>query len=325
MHRFSSQQNGRRKGATARSALWASAVVVVVAGAACGGFWYGQWSTPQLTVPTETVAELEAMFEQERKTLDEAKQESGAQLDAFAGRVGAMQAEILRLNALGERLVEMADLDAEEFDFENPPPIGGPDDDTLASKQTSLSELMGDMTNMRGVISDRQRKLAELETAIMERDLKKHATPSGWPVRSGYITSKFGYRKHPIYRKAKFHAGVDFAGKRGAPVLATADGVVTFSGWQSGYGRLVEIRHMDGLKTRYGHNQKNLVKEGDMVKKGQTIAKLGSTGRSTGPHVHFEVRKNGAAVNPLKYVGNKKPKAVKSLKYVGNKKSEQSG
>jgi hypothetical protein len=300
-------------------------VAAAVTGAASVGFWYGQSYAPQLRVPRETVAELEAIFERERKTLDEAKQESVAQLDAFAGRVGAMQAEILRLNALGERLVEMAGLDAEEFDFQSPPPIGGPNDDSLAPKGTSLSELMGDMANMQGLVSDRQRKLVELEKAIMERDLKKHATPSGWPVRSGYITSKFGYRKHPIYKKAKFHAGVDFAGKRGTPVLATADGVVVFSGWQSGYGRMVEIRHMDGLKTRYGHNQKNLVKEGDMVKKGQTIAKLGSTGRSTGPHVHFEVRKNGKAVNPLKYVGSKKPNIFIPLKYVGKKKSEKSG
>ena len=309
MHRFSTRQNGGRKGALARSALRVLTVSAVVSGAAGAGYWYGQASAPQLTVPTETVAELESMFEDERKALDEAKHESVAQLDAFTGRVGAMQAEIMRLNALGERLVEMADLDVEEFDFENAPPIGGPDDDILATKETSLAELAGDLTDMLGLISDRERKLTQLEKAIMEKDLKKHATPSGWPVRSGYITSKFGYRNHPIYRRAKFHAGVDFAGKKGTPVLATADGVVAFSGWQSGYGRMVEIRHMDGLKTRYAHNQKNLVTEGDMVKKGQAIAELGSTGRSTGPHVHFEVRKNGKAVNPLKYVGKSKSKA----------------
>jgi murein DD-endopeptidase MepM/ murein hydrolase activator NlpD len=308
MHRFNSQQNGGRKGVLVRSVLTVFTVTAAVAGAAGAGFWYGQSSASQLKVPTETVAELETMFEQERKALDEAEQESSAHLDAFTGRVGEMQAEILRLNALGERLVEMADLDAEEFDFENPPPVGGPDDDSLATKETSLAELAGDFTDMLSLISDRKRKLTQLEQAIMEKDLKKHATPSGWPVRSGYITSKFGYRRHPIYKRTKFHAGVDFASKRGTPVVATADGVVVFSGWQSGYGRLVEIRHMDGLKTRYAHNQKNLVKEGDMVKKGQAIAKLGSTGRSTGPHVHFEVRKNGKAVNPLKYVGNEKSK-----------------
>ncbi len=308
MHRFSSQQSGGRKGAVARSVLSVFTLAAVVAGAAGTGFWYGQSSAPQQVVPTETVAELETMFEQERESLDEAKQESIAQLDAFVGRVGEMQAEILRLNALGDRLVEMADLDPQEFDFENPPAVGGPDDDVMGRTETSLAEFAGEMTDMLGLISDRKRKLIQLEKAIMEKDLKKHATPSGWPVSTGYITSKFGFRNHPIYRKSKFHAGVDFASKRGTPVLATADGVVVFSGWQSGYGRLVEIRHMDGLKTRYAHNQKNLVKEGDMVKKGQAIAKLGSTGRSTGPHVHFEVRKNGKAVNPLKYVGTEKTK-----------------
>jgi murein DD-endopeptidase MepM/ murein hydrolase activator NlpD len=196
----------------------------------------------------------------------------------------------------------MAKLDADEFDFENPPAVGGPGD-ILATKETSLAEVADSLTDMLGLISDRKRKLTQLEQAIMEKDLKKQATPSGWPVLSGYISSKFGYRKHPIRRRAHFHSGVDFASKRGTPVIAVADGMVAFSGWQSGYGRLVEVRHMDGLKTRYAHNQKNLVKKGEMVKKGQTIAKLGSTGRSTGPHVHFEVRKNGKAVNPLKYVG----------------------
>ena len=309
MYRFTSQQNGGRKGAVARSVLGVFTATAVVAAAGGAGFWYGQSGLPRtLPVPIEALAELETIFEQERKALEEAKQESQAQLDAFAGRVGGMQAEILRLNALGERLVEMAELDAEEFDFENPPAVGGPDDDSMPTKETSLAELTGEMTDMLGLISDRERKLAQLEQSIMQKDLKKHATPSGWPVSSGHITSKFGYRKHPIYKRSKFHAGIDFASKRGTPVLATADGVVAFSGWQSGYGRLVEVRHMDGLMTRYAHNQKNLVKEGDMVKKGQTIAKLGSTGRSTGPHVHFEVRKNGKAVNPLKYVGNKKPK-----------------
>lgn len=300
MNRVSTHQNGRWTGPIA----WAF-LGVFVSAVSCGtGYWYGQVTAPQRMVSEEAVAQLDSMFEQQRKTLEAAGQESQAQLDAFAGRVGAMQAEILRLNALGERLVEMADLDAEEFDFENPPPVGGPDD-ILATNETSLDDLMGDTTDMLRLISDRKRKLEQLEQSIMEKDLKKEATPSGWPIRSGYISSKFGYRRHPIGGKTRFHTGVDFASKRGTPVHATADGVVVFSGWRSGYGRLVEVRHMDGLVTRYAHNQKNLVKQGEMVKKGQTIAKLGSTGRSTGPHVHFEVRVDGEAVNPLKYVGTK--------------------
>jgi murein DD-endopeptidase MepM/ murein hydrolase activator NlpD len=304
MNRVSTHQDGRRTGAIALVLL-----AVFVAALSWGaGYWYGQVTAPKRMVSEEAVAQLESMFEQQRKTLEDAGQESQAQLDAFAGRVGAMQAEILRLNALGERLVEMADLDSEEFDFEDPPPVGG-SDDILATSETSLDELMGDTTDMLRLINDRKRKLEQLEQSIMEKDLKKESTPSGWPIHSGYISSKFGYRRHPIGGRTRFHTGVDFASKRGTPVLATADGVVVFSGWRSGYGRLVEVRHMDGLVTRYAHNRKNLVKQGQMVKKGQTIAKLGSTGRSTGPHVHFEVRVEGEAVNPLKYVGTKASKS----------------
>lgn len=307
MSRKALRKNGGRTGIATRILL-STFIVTLVAGAAGGaGFWYGQAIAPWRIASNETLTELEAIFKRERKALEEADRESQAQLDAFAGRVGAMQAEILRLNALGERLVDMADLDAEEFDFENPPPVGGPDD-ILASRGTSLDELTGEMTDMLDLISDRKRKLKELEQLIMEKDLKKHATPSSWPVRSGYISSKFGYRKHPIRKRSHFHTGVDFASKRGVPVLATADGVVIYSGWRSGYGRLVEVRHMDGLVTRYAHNQENLVKQGEMVKKGQSIAKLGASGRATGPHVHFEVRQDGKAVNPMKYIGTKPAK-----------------
>ena len=307
MKQASLRRNGKRTGVFARKLFSVFAASLVVAAAAGAGYWYGRAGAPQGIPPSATLAELEQLFEQERLALEEAGQESQAQLDAFAGRVGAMQAEILRLNALGERLVVMAELDADEFDFENPPPVGGPEE-VGAGWDTSLDELMGEMTDMQGLISDRKRKLKELEQSIMEKDLKEHATPSGWPVRSGYISSKYGYRKHPTRKRAHFHSGVDFASKRGAPVVVTADGIVIYSGWRSGYGRLIEVRHMDGLVTRYAHNQKNLVKEGEMVEKGQTIARLGSSGRATGPHVHFEVRKDGKAIDPLKYVGVQPPK-----------------
>lgn len=212
-----------------------------------------------------------------------------------------MQAELLRLNALGGRLVEMAGLNVAEFGFEKPVPIGGPAD-VQGSRETG-AELTKKIINLPALINDRRRKLEQLEQAIMEKGLRKHATPSRWPVRSRYISSGFGRCMHPIFKKPFFHKGVDFAGKPGAPIFAAADGVVIASEMQSGYGRVVEIRHMDGLVTCYAHNQKNLVKPGDLVKEGQVIAKLGSCGRSTGPHVHFEVRKNGTAINPMNYIG----------------------
>lgn len=224
-----------------------------------------------------------------------------AHIDAVSGQVGAMQAEILRLNALGERLVEMAGLSKDEFDFQAPPPQGGPDPGSKGS--AAIDALAEELASVLSELDDRKRKLTLLEQLIMERHLGEQvAAPAGWPVRAGYISSTYGFRKDPFRGRGAFHKGIDFAGVRGSPVLAVAEGVVTFSGRQSGYGNLVEIRHPDGKVTRYGHCDRLLVKEGAAVERGQTIATLGSTGRSTGPHVHFEVLIGGKQVNPMKYV-----------------------
>jgi len=229
------------------------------------------------------------------------EKEFSAHIDAVSGQVGAMQAEILRLNALGERLVEMAGLSKDEFDFQAPPPQGGPD--TGSKGPAPIDALAEELASVLSELDDRKRKLTLLEQLIMERDLGEQlAAPSGWPVRAGYISSTFGFRKDPFRGRGAFHKGLDFAGVRGSPVLAVAEGVVTFSGKQNGYGNLVEIRHPDGKSTRYGHCERLLVKEGTAVDRGQTIATLGSTGRSTGPHVHFEVLIGGKQVNPIKYV-----------------------
>ena len=224
-----------------------------------------------------------------------------AHIDAVSGQVGAMQAEILRLNALGERLVEMAGLSKDEFDFQAPPPQGGPDSGSKGP--AAIDALAEELASVLSELDDRKRKLTLLEQLIMERHLGEQlAAPTGWPVRAGYISSTFGFRKDPFRGRGAFHKGLDFAGVRGSPVLAVAEGVVTFSGKQSGYGNLVEIRHPDGKVTRYGHCDRLLVKEGAAIDRGQTIATLGSTGRSTGPHVHFEVLIGGKQVNPIKYV-----------------------
>jgi len=234
---------------------------------------------------------------------------SGADVDALAERLWALEGEVLRLDALGQRLVAMAGLDADEFAFGSSPAVGGPADPDADTGETSVPAVTEESELLLALFSDRTSKLQEIERALRDKDLRGYAIPSIWPVESGYISSKFGYRRHPILKRTRFHSGVDFACKPGTPVHATAEGVVTFSGWQSGYGRLVEILHPGGLVTRYGHNQENLVAEGDRVRKGQAIAKVGSTGRSTGPHVHFEVRDNGRPVDPLSYVGTEPPKA----------------
>jgi murein DD-endopeptidase MepM/ murein hydrolase activator NlpD len=292
----------------------AAVVLAVVAGGI--GVWLGSQGLVKLefaaaalaSEPAQNKAEAQARPEAEVHSactgLDAQKQEFGAHIDAVSGQVGEMQAEILRLNALGERLVQMAGLDEEEFDFHNPPPQGGPDTDD-SDRPAAIDALAEELAQVLSELDDRERKLTLLEELIMKRHLGEsgeQAALSGWPVRSGYITSTFGFRRDPYRGRSAFHKGVDFAGALGSPVLAVSEGVVTFAGKQSGYGNLVEIRHKDGLVTRYGHCQKLLVSEGASISRGQTIATLGSTGRSTGPHVHFEVLVDGKQVNPLPYI-----------------------
>lgn len=306
MNRIRLQQTGCWKDSMVQGTIFGVIAAVVIAAAAAGiGFRYGQMSVLSESLSARFVTALKAIFDEDRKILEEADRKFQVQMDVFAGRVGEIQAELLRLNALGGRLVEMAGLSAAEFDFENPVPIGGPVG--MRGVRETEAELTEKIIKLPELIDDRKRKLEQLEQAIMEKGLRKQAMPSGWPVRSGYISSGFGNRMHPILRKPHFHAGVDFAGKPGAPIFASADGVVIYSGQQSGYGNVVEIRHMDGLVTCYAHNQANLVAQGDLVKKGQVIARLGSSGRSTGPHVHFEVRKNDKPINPMTYIESAAP------------------
>jgi murein DD-endopeptidase MepM/ murein hydrolase activator NlpD len=279
-------------------------LAAVGAGTGAAGFWYGQLKSGIGAETGQTAAMLASMFERERSTLQEAKQEYVSHLDAVAAKLGQMQAEMLRLNALGERLVEMAGLSEEEFDFENPPAVGGPE--PVEAVENGAADLVEEMNGLLAELNDRDGKLALLEELIMEKDLQEQSNPTARPVRSGFVTSNFGYRTDPMTGKRSLHRGVDFAGKRGSDILAVADGLVILSEGRSGYGRTVEIRHANGLVTRYAHNQKLLVKVGDLVEKGQVIAKLGSSGRATGPHLHFEVLKDGQQVNPMEFAGMKK-------------------
>jgi len=219
--------------------------------------------------------------------------------EGVAARLGEVEAELMRLNALGERLSGMAGLDPAEFDFSNPPPQGGPEE--AAARDYTIREIASELGSVVSLLKDRKRKLELLEEAIPGRELAGMAVPAGWPIRSGYITSEYGMRVHPVRHRRMFHQGVDFAAHYGEPVVAVADGVVTFSGRRNGYGNLVEIRHSNGYSTRYGHNSANLVQEGQQVHQGQRIASVGATGTATGPHVHFEVLKDGEHLNPMPF------------------------
>ena len=276
-------------------------VILCVALAAGGaGFWLGKYRFAG--PPEQQLAEVFAYLNQPGDGAADRARALTADIDSLSARVGQMQAEMLRINALGQRLVEMSGLDSEEFDFSRPAPSGGgPEQAGLDSD--SPAEVAQDLAKVLAEIGDRKRKLVLLETLIMERDLKSQSVPDGWPVTTGgVVTSQFGFRRHPLTGRRSMHKGIDIAGKHGSDIVAMADGLVVFSGRQNGYGKVVQIRHPNGLETLYAHNSSNLVAEGDLVRKGQVVAKLGSTGRSTGPHVHFEVRRNGEAVDPMRYL-----------------------
>ena len=248
-------------------------------------------------------AEWQADIRRQQAALETARETAQSNLDALAMRVGQLQAQMLRLNALGERLVSKADLDEQEFDFDAIPATGGPQQ-TADLSPTGLDQFIAILDRMDAGLTDREHKLGVVETLLMDRSLSERVIPSGRPIRKGWLSSKFGKRADPFTGKQEHHKGVDFAGREGADVLAVGDGVVTWSGKRSGYGNLVEINHGNGYVTRYGHNKANTVEAGETVKKGQQIAMIGSTGRSTGPHVHFEVLRNGRQVNPAKFIKN---------------------
>lgn len=255
---------------------------------------------------TDDIAALQVDLVTQRETLLELQADAEEQINALALRMGELNANVIRLNALGSRLTDIADLDNGEFDFHNPPAMGGPAMQVEYSVEDGrLPELLADFSELGQTLDGQEAQLFALENLLMNRKLRDRVNPKGRPVRKGWISSFYGKRTDPLTGKASWHKGVDFAGKYGNDVVAVGDGVVSWSGDRFGYGNLVEIKHGNGYVTRYAHNQENLVSVGDQVKQGQTIALMGSTGRSTGPHVHFEVWRNGKPVDPARYISSR--------------------
>jgi murein DD-endopeptidase MepM/ murein hydrolase activator NlpD len=220
-------------------------------------------------------------------------------LDALAVKLGQLQAQSTRLNALGQRLAQMGKLDDGEFNFDQPPPVGGAEDP--AGKPYALPQnLDASISQLATQFDGQQAKLGALQSLLMDARLESNLKPTGMPVQ-GYISSYFGERPDPFNGHMARHTGIDIVTAKGTPVHAVAEGMVTFAGIRHGYGDVVEIDHGNGYMTRYAHNSKLLVHPGQRVRVGQVIADSGSTGRSTGPHVHFEVWHNGRVVNPLSY------------------------
>ncbi len=264
-----------------------------VAGSQLGGGGKNQ-ATEIASVWADDIADQRSQLEKTREyVLDNTH--------AIARRLGQLQAQMMRLDAAGQRLTEIADLDSGEFDFSTPPPIGGPETEA-AGDFINASSMITQLDAVQRQLDDRERQMRVLEDLLLASRLQKEVRPSGWPIAKGWISSVFGARTDPFTGRRTYHQGVDFAGKEGSDVLAAASGVISYAGPRFGYGNLVEINHGNGYVTRYGHNKSVYVKVGDRVKKGQSVAALGSTGRSTGPHVHFEVLLNGRVVNPSQYI-----------------------
>lgn len=237
---------------------------------------------------------------QEREVAD-LKQKQGNRSVAFTLRLAELQARLVRLDALGERLTSIAKLEKGEFDFSQAPAMGGPElfAHTEAFDEPNFEDLLD---GLAGQIESRQHQLETLEALMANRQLEREVFLAGRPVKKGWMSSRYGRRTDPFTARVAWHSGVDFAGKDGSDIVAVAAGVVTWSSSRSGYGNLVEINHGNGFVTRYAHCKENLVSVGDIVKKGQVVALMGSSGRSTGPHVHFEVYKHGRAVDPASYI-----------------------
>ncbi len=251
--------------------------------------------------PDQRVVELQAQIDARDREIQNTRIKAQENLEALAVRIGRMQAHVIRLDALGRRLTQMADLRDGEFDFDSAPPRGGPELN-LEKVAVDPQAFLDGLDDLSLQLDDREKQLDVLESLLMNRNLQKQVYPAGRPVESGWISSFYGTRRDPFNGRRARHEGVDFAGREGTPIVAVGAGVVSWSGDRYGYGNMVEISHGNGYVTRYAHNKANTVAVGEKVEKGQVIALMGATGRATGPNLHFEVRYKGRTVDPLDYI-----------------------
>lgn len=234
--------------------------------------------------------------------LGDVRKDAQREIDALAAKLGQLQAQSTRLNALGERLAQMGKLDSSEFNFDEQPAVGGVEDvnDSAYALPQALDTGIGQLASR---FDSQQAQLSALQSLLLDAKIESNLKPTGMPVE-GYISSYFGGRPDPFSGHAAYHTGLDISAPTGTPVHAVAEGMVTFAGLRTGYGDVIEIDHGNGYMTRYAHNSALVVRPGQRVHVGDVIARAGSTGRSTGSHVHFEVWYKGNVVNPLAYVRN---------------------
>jgi len=242
---------------------------------------------------------LSALHQEDLRRSETEMKETVASL---AVKVGELQARIMRLDAFGERLAKAAGIKPTEFRFDEKPGLGGPAPSAAFSRDLTLPEFRQKLDEISRIIDDRSDKMGVLDSVFMDDRLARKTIPTTLPVHQGYYSSNYGYRIDPISGRSTLHTGVDIIATIGTPVMAAAGGVVTAVEFHAEYGNIVDIDHDNGLNTRYAHLLKSAVKVGDVVLKGQLIGQVGNTGRTTGPHLHFEVREKGVPLNPNKFL-----------------------
>lgn len=252
----------------------------------------------EIKLPIVQTMLLSAQEQQSRN----AKEFMRENLNAMAVRVGQMQAQLVRLDALGERLSTLAGVKPQEFRMSEPPGRGGALPESIPVQNLSMNDLTGQLDALSKNVENRYDHLGILENRLFDAKVKKKLMPTVKPVDVSWNASSFGWRIDPITGQNAMHEGIDFLVDTGTPVHAAAGGLVVVARFHPQYGKMIDIDHGNGFTTRYAHNSKLLVKVGDLVQRGAVISESGSTGRSTGPHMHFEVRYKGVAQNPNRFL-----------------------
>jgi murein DD-endopeptidase MepM/ murein hydrolase activator NlpD len=264
-------------------------------------FTLGRTTAPAPDALLSNIESLRLEILLQQREVDHLRTNNQLSVNALSVRLAELQAASTRLDALGERLAQMGQLSLDEFDFGQPAPMGGASDlDTLGTY--TEADLRVAILSLSDKLRRQSGQLDALQFLMVNRQIESDLTPAGWPVSKGWISSRYGERSDPITGERSMHWGYDFTGKVGTEVLSVASGVVTWAGPRTTYGNTVEIDHGNGYITRYAHNKDLAVKAGDQVSAGQLIASLGNSGRTSGPHVHFEVLKDGARINPRNFV-----------------------
>ena len=261
--------------------------------------WHGEAQSRQILSLHKQLAMTQTRHQDQINKLQMRIDADRKELAVYARNIGTMQARLTRLDALGSQLVKVTSLDASEFNFGLQPAIGGP---RVQGKTVNPIGIGAALERLDSRLLDMDNQLAAIDYLLESKRGRQAAKPHAWPTEGGWISSRFGMRIDPFNGVRDMHHGVDIANRFGAPILAASHGIVTFAGKMEGFGLMIDIDHGYGYVTRYGHMTSLAVHVGDEVTDGQLIGRIGSRGRSTGPHLHYEVHLYGHAIDPSEYL-----------------------